>query len=219
MKVLIRLETHAYVEEKLYDEILNPSLPNSIESCGIAGPEIIVPLRKYRNCEFVLNYTESTTLNDVVKAILTNIESLNHGVVVAFIVDELRYWIDDPNALFSLVVENYLDMNKSGTIRVDAFISLNAGTICEEDGIRYYMNSREKGKHNSPHVHICDTSHEHEAVILLSDFTVIGDFPNKLLRKAKKRIEANHRFFLEQWNVLTDGLKVDINKYFGLINY
>lgn len=219
MKILIKIETHAYVDETLYDEILDTSLPNNIESCGIAGPEVIVPLRKYRNSEFVFNYTEKTTLDDAVSAILMHIESKNHGISVAFIVGELRYWVDNPESSFSKVVEKHLDPNNSGTIRADAFVSLNAGLICEDDGIRYYMNSREKGKHHSPHVHICDTSREHEAVILLTDFTSKGDFPNKLLRKAKKRIKKDYKFFLEQWNVLTDGIKVDINKYLGLIEY
>ena len=111
MNILIRIETHAYVDEKLYDEILNPNLPSNIESCGIAGPEVIVPLRRHRNSEFIFNYTENTTLEDVVSAILIHIESKNNGIRVAFIVDELRYWVDNPEASFSKVAKKYLDTN------------------------------------------------------------------------------------------------------------
>jgi hypothetical protein len=37
---------YAYVDELLYEEILDPTLPNNIEPYGIAGLEEIVPLRK-----------------------------------------------------------------------------------------------------------------------------------------------------------------------------
>ena len=99
------------------------------------------------------------------------------------------------------------------------YVSMDAGAICEEDGIRYYMNSRERGKHHEPHIHLRSLDSCEEAVIIIKTREVIGDFPRKLIKKARKKVEKNERFFLEQWNVLTDGLKVDINHYFGLINY
>ena len=99
------------------------------------------------------------------------------------------------------------------------YVSMDAGAICEEDGIRYYMNSRERGKHHEPHIHLIALDSWKEAVIIIKTREVIGDFPSKLIKKARKKVEQDERFFLEQWNVLTDGLKVDINRYFGLINY
>ena len=173
------------------DEILDESLPDDIQSCGILGPEIIVPLRRNRNCKLDFEYTEKTTLRDVVYAVLERLDSLYHGIRIAFLKDGLRYWIEN----------------------------MDAGAIDEEDGVRYYMNSREAGRHHEPHVHICDTSRQYEAVILIKDGKVIGDFPSKLLKKAKRKVMENQAFFLEQWNVLTDGIKIDVNHYLGTIHY
>lgn len=219
MRVLIDIETHAYAEEKLADEILDENLPDDIQSCGILGPEIIVPLRRNRNCELSFEYTEETTLGDLIYAVLERLDSLNHGVRVAFWKDGLRYWAENPNANLQTVIVKYLDPNDTGRISVAAYVSMDAGAIEEEEGIRYYMNSHEAGRHHEPHVHICDTSRQHEAVILIKDGKVIGDFPAKLLKKAKRKVLENQVFFLEQWNALTDGLKVDINHYLGTIKY
>ena len=38
-----------------------------------------------------------------------------------------------------------------------------------------------------------------------------------MLKRAKKKILDNKRFLLECWNKMTDGMKVDINNYFGII--
>ena len=219
MKVTIHIETHAYVKEKLADEILDESLPDDIQSCGILGPEIIVPLRRNRKCQIEFEYTDKTTLRDVMYAVLERLDSVGHGVRVAFLKEGLRYWIESLDADFKTVLNKYLDTYGKNEIYVAAYVSLDAGTIEEEDGIRYYMNSREAGRHHEPHVHICDTSRQYEAVILIKDGKVIGDFPSKLLKKAKQKVKENRAFFLEQWNALTDGIKIDVNKYLGTIHY
>lgn len=46
MRVTLNIEIHAYAKERLRDEILDEQLPDNIESCGIVGPEVIVPLRR-----------------------------------------------------------------------------------------------------------------------------------------------------------------------------
>lgn len=219
MTITLKIETHAYVEERLYDEILDENLPDDIQSCGIAGPEIIVPLRRNRFCEMVFGYISSTTIGEVCYAVLHRLNSLNHGVRVAFLYDGKRFWIDNLNANFEDVLKKYLDPNNTGILHVGAYISLDAGTIEEEDGIRYYMNSRERGKHHEAHVHICDTGRKYEAVVIIKDGRVIGDIPSKLAKKARKKVLENQTFFLENWNALTDGLRVDVNHFLGTIHY
>ena len=81
------------------------------------------------------------------------------------------------------------------------------------------MNSRERGKHNEPHVHLLDLNSHQEAVIIIRTLEIIGKFPPKLIKKVKKKVKSEERFLLEQWNTLTDGLRVDIDRYFGNINY
>ena len=223
MKTLLVIETHVYEEDHLRDEILEASLGDDIESCGIIGPETILPLRRNRNPQIALEYTESTTVRDVVNEVYKVFGFVELDTMllprIAFLRDELRYWIDDLDARFQPLVEKYLDPQNIGEVYVAAYVSGNAGRICEEDGIRYFMNSRERGKHHEPHIHLLALDSCEEAVIIIKTREIIGDFPRKLIKKARKKVEKNERFFLEQWNVLTDGLKVDINRYFGLINY
>lgn len=223
MRTLLIIETHVYEEDRLRDEMLEESLGDDIETCGIIGPETILPLRKNRNPRIALEYTETTTIRDVVNAIYNEFGFVEPDTVllprIAFLREELRYWIDNLDARFQPLVEKYLDTQNTGEVHVSAYVSGDAGRICEEDGIRYFMNSRERGKHHEPHIHLLALDSCEEAVIIIKTREIIGDFPRKLIKKARKKVEKNERFFLEQWNVLTDGLKVDINRYFGLINY
>ena len=223
MKILLQIETHVYEEDHLRDEILEASLGDDVDSCGIIGPETIFPLRRNRTPKVLFEYTGITTVQDVVDAVYDTFGYAEQDTVVlpqiAFLRGDVRYWIDDIDANFENLVEQHLDPQKVGVIHIGAYVSANAGNICEEDGIRYFMNSRERGKHHEPHIHILALDSCKEAVIIIKTREVIGDFPGKLIKKARKKVEKNERFFLEQWNVLTDGLKVDINRYFGLINY
>lgn len=223
MKIIISVETHIYVGNKLQDSILNERLGDDIDSCGIIGPEIILPLRKNKNTNIVFEYTDRTILKDVVDAIYNvfGLLSLDEMLLpkVAFMCGEIRYWIDNINANFQKNIDKHLDPQRTGRIYSALYVSGNAGCICEDEGIRYYMNSRERGKHNEPHIHLRSLGSCEEAVIIIKTGKIIGEFPRKLIKKARNKVKAEEKFFLEQWNVLTDGLKVDINRYFGLINY
>lgn len=220
MNIIIQIETHAYAEEKLCDEILDENLPDDVQSCGILGPEIILPLRRNRHCELKFEYTEATTVGEVQHAVLEHIQSLNHGVWLAFLSGGERFKIGDRNACFSKLVEKYLDPCDTGKIKVAALVSLDAGVVCEEGQLRYVMHSGEAGKHHLPHVHVHTTSHEFEASISIQDGQVLaGNLPPKLLKKARKKISEDRDFFLNCWCTLTDGLIPDINYHYGYIKY
>lgn len=223
MKTILKITSHVYEEDRLRDEMLDESLGDDIASCGIIGPEIILPLRRNRNPQILFEYTEKTTIRDVVNAVYNEFGFLELDEIfwprIAFLYSGVRYWIDNIDANFQTVVDKHLDPGKTGSIYVAVYVSGNAGSICEEDGIRYYMNSRERGKHHEPHIHLRSLDSCEEAVIIIKTREIIGDFPRKLIKKARKKVQKEERFFLEQWNTLTDGLKVDINHYLGLINY
>ena len=219
MRITIRLSTHVYAEEKMVDDIyLDKSLRDSVDTCGILGPEVIVPLRRNILREMFFEYDENTTLADFECFIKNIIQIPSESGKIAFFSGPVRYWVDNSNAKFAKAISNF-DCYATRVLEVGLYVSMDAGAICEEDGIRYYMNSRERGKHHEPHIHLRSLDSCEEAVIIIKTREVIGDFPRKLIKKARKKVEKNERFFLEQWNVLTDGLKVDINRYFGLINY
>lgn len=223
MNIVFLIESHVYEEERLRDEMLDESLGDDIESCGIVGPETIIPLRKKRNPKVSFVYTEQTTLGDAIDAIYNEYGYLELDKIfwprIAFLYKGIRYWVDDIQANFQTIVNRYLDPQETGLVHVAIYVSADAGRICEENGIRYYMNSRERGKHNEPHIHLRALDSCEEAVIIIRTGEIIGDFPKKLIKKARKKVRENERFFFEQWNALTDGLKVDINRYLGLIKY
>ena len=223
MTILLNIETHAYVEEQFCDEILNESLGDDIDSCGIVGPEIILPLRKKRNMRLLLNYSDESTINDIILAVYEEYGLLEFaemfGLHFAFLSNGLRYWIANPSANFKTILDKYLDETHTGEISAALYISANAGTIDTKEKIRYFMRSRERGCHNEPHVHIEALTTHDEASVIIRTGKIIGKFPSKLAKIAKKRVLSEQVFFLKQWNALTDGIAVDVDHYLGLINY
>lgn len=95
-------------------------------------------------------------------------------------------------------------------------LSNQAGGIWTEDGLRYYMNAREAGRHNLPHIHV-DYRHETSATVSLYDGEMIeGDIPGKIMKRVKGKVLDNQKYLLECWNKMTDGLRVDLNVSFGV---
>ena len=45
---------------------------------------------------------------------------------------------------------------------------------------------------------------------------VDGDMPRRVMKRASKKIMDNQRYLMECWNKLTDGLRIDLNVYFGV---
>lgn len=118
----------------------------------------------------------------------------------------------------SYSIEKFMEKFSIKDQEIDVYLiySNQAGEIWKDDGIRYYMNSREAGKHNRAHVHV-RFKHEEEGVIAIDNGEVLaGDLPAKIIKKARQRILDNQRFLFECWNDMTDGLYVDINNYFGV---
>lgn len=220
MKTILAIETHIYAEEVLKDDILDSSLPDDIQSCGILGPKIVLPLRRNKYCELDFEYTEKTTLSEVKEAVLERLESVDSPVKIAFFIENERYWIGDINARLSNLIQKYLDTNNVGKIRIGAYVSADAGAVWQEGKLRYFMHSREAGKHNRPHVHVRTVSNDYEASIdIESGIVLAGKLPGKLLRAAKKKILSDKKYFIKCWNEMTDGLCPDINRHYGYIKY
>lgn len=220
MRVTLNIETHAYAKERLRDEILDEQLPDNIESCGIVGPEVIVPLRRNRKLIMSCEYSEETTISEILSPVKAILDPTNYGVHFAFSCNKNRYWVENPQANAQDLISRYLDPSSSGIVHIAAFVSLDAGVIAREKGLKYWVNSHEAGKHHIPHVHVCDSSYTHEASLSIEDGSVLGgSLPNKKLRLAQLKIQQEKDYFYFCWNTLTDGLSVDINHHFGNIGY
>ncbi len=107
---------------------------------------------------------------------------------------------------------------KSNTLKALFIISNAAGDVFRDDGLRYYFNSHEAGKHHIPHIHV-DYLHEKSGVYsILTGERIKGDIPRKIDKIIKKRIINNQRMLAEWWNNQTDGIDIDLNHEFGYRN-
>lgn len=220
MNIQVKLEIHAFAEEQLCDDCFDDP-----PYYGINGPEIMYPLSAKRNHQMVIHYDALTSLRDIINAVNYEIWGDSEAkecapVSYAFLVHNERYYIADDSQNFLKLLPRYLDPDNTGIITFCILVSCDAGDVARDGPLRYYVHSREAGRHNEPHIHVCDTSHEYEASIRISDGKVIaGALPHKYEKIAKEKILTNQDFFYECWNTRTDGLKVDINHHFGYIAY
>ena len=110
-------------------------------------------------------------------------------------------------------LSKYYDIRED--LHIFFMLSNQAGDIWVEDGLRYYMQSKEAGRHHLPHIHV-DYRHESSATVSLYDGEMIeGDIPKKVMKRVKAKVLNNKKYLMECWNKLTDGLRVDVNAYFG----
>lgn len=220
MKIRIKLDIHAYVQEQLCDEVFDDA-----PWYGINGPEIMGPLSKKRNHEMVFEYTEQTCLSEVVNAVKYEIwgdskEGEMAGASYSFLVDNERYYIVDEAHNFVDILSKYVDPDQAGIITICVLMSCDAGGVASEGPLRYYVHSHESGSHHEAHIHVRDNAYEYEASIRISDGEIIaGELPSKYAKMAKKKILSDQEYFYNCWNTMTDGLQVDINHHYGYIKY
>lgn len=218
-KIIVELDIHAYAEERLCDALFDDP-----PFYGIVGPDVMKPLSEYRNCNFEYEYNENTLvkelINFTIKKIWGNSDFCLWDVTFAFLSDNERYYIENDDLSLPYLIENYLDPHNFGEITLSILVSHNAGDVGFEYPLRFYVNSNESGRHHEAHIHVCDTGHQYEASIRILDGEIIaGKLPSKLAKLAKEKILSDQKYFYECWNTKTNGLQVDINKHFGLIQY
>lgn len=220
MNIIIKLEIHAFAEEKICDWYFDAH-----PSYGLYGPEIMLPLKAKRGCILALPYDESTTVGQVISAVKKEIWGASKyadgaPTSYSFINRGERYYIENFDGNFRNLLSKYFDPEASGKATLCILISCDAGTVCSKNRLRYYVNSHEAGKHHVPHIHVQDMSMQYEGSVRISDGEVLaGNLPPKLAREAKETILADQEFFYHCWNTKTDGIQVDINRHYGYIQY
>lgn len=226
MIILVHVETHIFAEEQLIDWVFSDTT-----GCGLLSPEDFGTLWNHQDSWIQLAYDDTSTvgavqkdiINEVIRDIYDDDDQRffdEYQRRFYFLNNKSRYSIADPNASFTRLLERYLDPEGTGTVYVEFLASMNAGQICREDNLRYYMNSHEGNRHNEPHVHVDDLkTHDSASISILNLIVLDGYLSNRSKRKAIQKIAQEQRAFIEFWNTKTDGLYVDINKYFNLIDY
>lgn len=167
---------------------------------------------------FIYKYKSAATLKDFVYTLLKKTNFTEGGIrnyytriPIAIKTNNNIVHCDNLDIRFEDILK-LLDIDNN--MEVLLTLSCSAGEIFYEDGIKYFMNSKESGNHHEPHIHI-DYRHEHEASLSLRNGTILaGNLPSKVYKKAKNKILTNQRVLFEYWNLYTDGLRVDINYCF-----
>lgn len=152
MDLKIHVTVHAYAEEELRDEVLVPHSGNY----GILGKEIVAPLRRINGKSFSIKNVEAdfsiTNLWDWIDKRIYEIGAKFKTDSVLTLADEfsviqkylmfngLRYSIgatEKPIAYFLHRMGHAIE----DTIEIQLLLCMDAGSVFEDDGIRYYMNS------------------------------------------------------------------------------
>lgn len=217
----VTIDVHAYGEEQLCDEVLD----NTPARYGVLSPNSIDPLYKMRGRTVQINYDDKTTFRTFEKRLNmaiwgNNWDELAIGTIFFSLSDGSRAEIYKPTANLQTLLNKYLDPFNTNHIQVSYYVCIDAGDVFKVDNLRFYMPSKEKG-HNLPHVHVEDrNSGNNCSICILDGKRIAGDkFKTKDLKKAQEILKDNHAFFIECWNKLPDGIKVDINHKFGLIRF
>ena len=212
---------HFYCEDQICDEAF--FAPDN-DTSGVIPMTIMIPLRGKRFFECDVVYSGQTTVGEVLEQIVDSFnldeDYLINEATVYFLGENDRFNVFDRGINFLFLKNKYFDPDKTDKISIEILIGVDAGCVDEYETLRFYFHSKESGSHNEPHVHVCNLSREYEASIsLVTGKLLAGEMPRKLLKKARKRIKDRQWDFLNWWNALTDGLKVDVNHSLGLIEY
>ena len=180
------------------------------------APQIGITLDSQYNYD--CDITEDTRLSDLLDPYIEFLEwerdlFYTQSICVQIRVGNDYVQISNYNYSIKHFLEYYPSANELELVLV---FSLSAGEIRRDGRIRYYMHSKEAGRHNEPHVHV-DVGHDYSASVRIIDaITIDGELPPKSQRKILKWIQENKEGLLRYWNMNTDGLQVDLNHKYGL---
>lgn len=221
MKCKIKVEYNVAFDN--YKDIYTSNSP------GIAVPEFSVARRtndeearlnfnKYSKGEFEFDYEENDTIDELVKELFRYLgffydSAFECGPLPLWILqDDILFGVDDLSLNFLSLLDR-LKIDKS-KILIYLIYSHQAGYVLDaEDGVKYRMYSKERGKHNVPHVHIEFYGDRNASISIIDGEVLSGDVPNKVLKTVRKRITENQYTLISTWNKLTDGLSVDLDNY------
>lgn len=196
---------------------INLKYPKYLEESGILDKKELRFLKKKK----FLFYDSSTTIRDVFLHIVKHLDSAyvkqgecNYSNLTdddtLIVLHRFRYnnkWIK----IFDLNTTVCKTVNVNGkqfNVYLYTFLQKGGG-ICVENGIRYYMHSKEYGKHNLPHVHVEYAGKR--ASISLYGKVIAGKIPKKQEKEAIEKIRNNKESFLFRWNTMTDGSKFEFD--------
>lgn len=168
--------------------------------------------------KYLFLYDNETTLYDLFKylnelysPIICNFEQINvkHINYVRLIKRRYRFLINknyiymyDLNTKISTLIDTF----KLNNIEVFfMFFAELGGKILDLKGMKFYIHSKESGKHNIPHIHV--KYQDNEVSISLNGEVLAGKIDTKKQNIAIETIVKDKESLLLKWNEITDGEK------------
>lgn len=206
-------------ERYFYSENPGITVSEFSQARGTTDIEEQSNFKNYAHSQFNFEYKNSSSFKDLVRALFDEI-GFKYELAFEYGPLPLNISVNDKLIYVENLDFNFEDfINKYGIesdLKVFLIYMNQAGSIWKKDGVEYYMNSKESGSHHRAHVHI-DFRHKYEASIAIDNGDILaGELPDKILKIVRKRIEDKKEFLSDCWNTKTDGLKIDINHYFGI---
>jgi len=219
----VKIEVHFYSGDESHDDQIDKRL----QGYGLYSPGFYKQILKFYNQTIEVEFDDEITLGGFKKLIYDKIWDNYNGIIDGsmeffFVTSEARFTIDNPDLSFCNVLDKYIDPQFVGFIRIGIYVCEEAGQFEKDGDLRFFFHSREKGKHNEPHVHVCDVGRNFEAsmsVLTGELITKNTKMPRKYQIQAKKFILEHKVKFAKGWNMHTDGINIDLNNLFGLSNY
>ena len=219
------ITAHAYAEEKTCDQYLVPHC----RYYGIGDRSVVSPLRRVNGKILSLD-VDSDVISIEELWLRIGIEIYGSetkyreygetfGLEFYLIMNHLRFSLEDEKLPLSYYLDR-LGVDVEKPIEIQLLLCMDAGEVFRDDGIRYYMHSKESCSHNEPHVHV-DIRHEKEGSFsILSGIQLAGDrIKTRDIRRIEKMIRDRKEELIRYWNLNTDGIKVDLNQALGKIRY
>ena len=219
MELNVIIEAHAYADEQLCDCYFEEE-----SHYGIVGAEIMAPLATVRGRQYKINYDDNTNIRELIAEIRRIIWKDDcfdpfSPIRYSFLSKSERMYVVDWNKKLKSLID-YFDPDNTGIITICILVSHNAGDVGGIFPLRFFVRSREAGKHHEPHIHVEHVDHEHSATVRISDGEVIeGNLKPRHAKLAKEKILSDQDYYYSCWNKLTDGIAVDINHHNGFIGY
>lgn len=214
MEITFQICTHIYQNERIHDEVLDDLCLKSILPDSIRKKAI-----EYRNYQLRYQYGKTITLSEVSSELCQVYNEIEVGFAFFYGKDNVRYQGNISNITLEKAIEEYLDPQATGIVKVDIMILADAGEVYRENNLRFTMYSNEEG--HEAHVHISDTQHTFERRYFLKtdeDKKIWGSPKKSDIKRYKRIIHQNKKSFLKYWNEATNGISVDLDYVLGNVD-
>lgn len=174
--------------------------------------------RELLNKKITFTYDKETTLYDLFKYInelyeqlicdfeKINVKKINYVREIKsryrLLINQKYIYIYDLNVKVRTLINSF-NLNYIEVFFV--FFAELGGKILELKGMKFYIHSKEAGKHNIPHIHV--SYQNSEVSISLNGEILAGKIDSKKQKIAIQTIVEDKESLLLKWNEITDGEK------------